>query len=101
MEIIEKRLETIKSLLKIAAKRAALIEERDKYNHEAEDREIERKERELNQTIQTRNDKKSLFDSKNKEINRLNDLEQAIKELYPNDEVDDESGIELPIEEEH
>lgn len=55
--------------------------EREKYNHDAENAEIESLNNRLNMILSLRNDKKSLYDKFDKDIKELQQVLTVIKSL--------------------
>lgn len=68
-------------------KRAELIEQRDLFNYEAEDRRIVSIETQLNEVVAQRNDKKSFYDRYEKMIKQLDDTFEHVNEIMGVEDV--------------
>ena len=68
-------------------KRAELIEKRDSFNYEAEDRRIVSLEGQLDEIIAQRNDKKSFYDRYDKMIKQLDDTLEHVEEIMGVEDV--------------
>lgn len=62
-------------------KRDELIEQRDAFNYEVEDRRIASLEAQFNEAVAQRNDKKSLYDRYDKLINQHDSTVEYIEEI--------------------
>lgn len=71
-------------------KRDELIEQREAFNYEVEDRKIASLEAQFNEAVAQRNDKKSLYERYDKLINQLDSTLEYIEEI-----MEDERKEEL------
>lgn len=62
-------------------KRAELIEQRETFNYEVEDRKIASLEAQFNEAVAQRNDKKSLYERYDKLINQIDSTLEYIEEI--------------------
>lgn len=82
-------------------KRDELIEQREAFNYEVEDRKIASLEAQFNEAVAQRNDKKSLYERYDKSINQLDSTLEHIEEIMGVDDVPLEPvEPETPVEEE-
>ena len=82
-------------------KRDELIEQRDAFNYEVEDRKIASLEAQFNEAVAQRNDKKSLYERYDKSISQLDSTLEYIDEIMGVEDVPLEPvEPETPVEEE-
>lgn len=82
-------------------KRDELIEQREAFNYEVEDRKIASLEAQFNEAVAQRNDKKSLYERYDKSIIQLDSTLEYIEEIMEVDGVPLEPvEPETPVEEE-
>lgn len=82
-------------------KRDELIEQREAFNYEVEDRKIASLEAQFNEAVAQRNDKKSLYERYDKSISQLDSTLEYIEEIMGVEDVPLEPvEPETPVEEE-
>lgn len=68
-------------------KRVELMEKRDSFSYENDDRKIASIESQLNEAVAQRNDKKSFYDRYEKQIKKLDDTYAHLEDIVSIEEV--------------